>query len=139
VDLASGTLKVTRPKSKRHEVIPLNATAFALLAGLKQEGPLVFSDMPKSLSDTFVYYCRKAGLDDVSFHDLRDTFISRLAEHCNVPALMQLARHRNYQTTQRYLKLDDKHLRDIVEQIVPARQNDRLTGTRTGTTPFESL
>ena len=138
VDLPSGTLKVTRPKSKRHEVIPLNATAFALLVGLKQDGPLVFPGMPKRLSDTFIRYCRKAGLDDVSFHDLRDTFISRLAPHCNVPTLMRLARHRNYRTTQRYLKLDDQHLRDIVEQIVLDPQPDPLTGTATGTDLFES-
>jgi integrase len=94
--------------------------------------------MPKRLSDTFVHYCRKAGLDDVSFHDLRDTFISRVAEHCNVPTLMRLARHRNYQTTQRYLKLDDQHLRHIVEQLVSAPQNDPPTGIRTGTDLFES-
>jgi integrase len=51
VDLATGTLLVTRPKSKQHEVIPLNSVAFAVLAAIEQEGSLVFPRLPKKLSD----------------------------------------------------------------------------------------
>src|SRR5262249_22180080 len=50
VDLVSGTLRVTRPKSKRLEVIPLNNVAFALLAALPQEGQVLFPDMPRYVS-----------------------------------------------------------------------------------------
>jgi integrase len=55
----------------------------------------------------------------VTFHCLRDTYISRLAPHVSVPTLMRLARHRSLSTTQRYLKFDEDHLREAVERIVP--------------------
>jgi integrase len=119
VDLAAGTLRVTMPKSKKHEVLPLNAAAFALLAGLPQQSEVLFPDMPRNMSSNFVYHVRKAGMDDITFHCLRDTYISRLAPHVSVPTLMQLARHRSLVTTQRYLKIDDAHLRDAVEKLVP--------------------
>lgn len=119
VDLSTGSLTVTRPKSKQHEVIPLNSTAFAVLAGLEQDGLLLFPKMPKKLSDLFIRYAKRAGLEDVTFHCLRDTYISRLAVHCTTPTLMALARHRDYRTTRRYVQVDGDHLRQAVENLAP--------------------
>jgi integrase len=133
VDLASGTLLVTRPKSKKRESIPLNAVAFAILAALEQEEPLLFPTMPKKMSDLFIKYVRKAGIEGATFHCLRDTYISRLAQTCNTPTLMALARHRDYKTTQRYVRIDGAHLKQAVEQLVPSPENNSLTGTTTGT------
>jgi integrase len=135
VDLAAGLLTVTRPKSGKSETLPLNRVAFSVLAALEQDGPLLFPRLPKKLSDLFIRYARKAGLLDVTFHCLRDTYISRLAPHCNTPSLMTLARHRDYRTTQRYVRIDGAHLRQTVEQLV----SDPLAGagivTQTVTSP----
>ena len=133
VDLATSTLRVTRPKSKKHEVIPLNSMAFAVLAALPQDDPLLFPQLPRKLSDLFIRYARKAGLTDVTFHCLRDTYISRLAPHCATPTLMTLARHRDYRTTRRYVRVDGDHLRQAVEHIVPTPAPDPLTVTPTVT------
>jgi integrase len=134
VDLATSTLRVTRPKSKKHEVIPLNSTAFAVLAALPQESLLLFPHLPSKLSDLFIRYARKAGLSDVTFHCLRDTYISRLAQYCTTPTLMALARHRDYRTTRRYVQVDGDHLRQVVEFLVPPPpEKDHVTGTTTGT------
>lgn len=133
VDLATGTLLVTRPKSKQREVIPLNSTAFALLAELKQEGPLLFPRLPKKMSDLFIRYVKKAGLEDVTFYCLRDTYISRLAPHCTTPTLMALARHRDYRTTRRYVRVDGDHLRQAVENLVPDDPFSNGTVTQTVT------
>jgi integrase len=135
VDLATGTLRVTRPKSKKHEVIPLNSTAFAVLAALPQEDPLLFPHLPSKLSDLFIRYARKAGLSDVTFHCLRDTYISRLAQYCTAPTLMALARHRDYRTTRRYVQVDGDHLRQAVEHLVPPPpKNGHTTVTEIVTT-----
>lgn len=124
VDLASGTLQVTQSKSGKREVLPLNDVAFAVLAGLPQASELGFPDIPVKLSHLFRHYARRAGLpEDIHFHSLRHTYVSRLAPHCGVPTLMALARHRSYQTTQRYLKIEDERLRDVVQVLsVPAAQ-----------------
>ena len=119
VNLATGTLVVTRPKSGKYEAIPLNRVAFAVLAELKEHDPLLFPDLPKKLSDLFIRYARKAGLTDVTFHCLRDTYISRLAADNSTPVLMALARHRDYRTTRRYVQVDGEHLREAVEKLVP--------------------
>jgi integrase len=137
VDLAAGLLTVTRPKSGKRETLPLNRMAFSVLAALPQDGALLFPTLPHKLSDLFIHYAHKAGLADVTFHCLRDTYISRLAPHCNTPSLMALARHRDYRTTQRYVRLDGDHLRQTVEQLVadplPALDHDPVAGAGTVT------
>jgi integrase len=117
VDLLAGNLTVTSPKSRKPESLPLNQTARGVLAELERTDPLVFPKLPKKLSDLFVRYARKAGFKDVTFHCLRDTFISRLAPHVSTPTLMALARHRDYRTTRRYVQVDGAHLREAVERI----------------------
>ncbi len=120
VDLPGGTLRVTQPKSGKPETLPLNATARAVLAGLERTSPLVFPALPKKLTDLFKRYVEKAKLPkEITFHCLRDTYISRLAAHVSTPTLMTLARHRDYRTTRRYVQVDGKHLRDAVECLNP--------------------
>ena len=118
VDLARGLLTVTRPKSGKREALPLNQAAFSVLAALPQDGPRLFPGLPVKLSNSFVRYALKAGLVDVTFHCLRDTYISRLAPQCTTPTLMALARHRDYRTTQRYIRIDGAHLRAAVDTLV---------------------
>ena len=132
IDMEAGTLTVTKPKSGKRETIPLNTTAYAALVAADQTGELVFPRMPRHMSGLFNRYARKAGLDDISFHDLRDTFISRLAVTANPTLVMALARHRDFRTTQRYLKLDDTYLRQAVETLTESK-NDDLIGTTAGT------
>jgi integrase len=142
VDMVTGTLTVTKPKSGKRETVPLNTTAFALLSELDKKADLVFPSMPTRMSTLFGRYVRRAGLEGVTFHCLRDTFISRLAIHANPATLMALARHRSFATTQRYLKLDDTYLRQAVETLVCGEacdsaggttQNGDQIGTRNGT------
>jgi integrase len=131
VDMESGTLTVTRPKSGKREMIPLNTIVFDILVQADKSRDVIFPRMPKNMSKLFRQYARKAGVD-TTFHDLRDTYISRLAVTVNPTILMKLARHRNFATTQRYLKFDDDHLRDAVESIVSRRNGDKI-GTVSGT------
>ena len=117
VDLEAKALTVTSPKSGLREVIPLNRVAADILAHLPKDGSTLFRTMRADFSRLFAKKARSVNLD-VTFHCLRDTFISRLAPHVSGPVLMQLARHRDFRTTRRYLKVDGQHLRDAVEQIV---------------------
>ena len=118
VDLDTATLTVTAPKSGQREVLPLNSTATELLRRLPKDGPAVFPMLPADFSRIFARIARAINLD-VTFHCLRDTFISRLAPHVSGPVLMQLARHRDFRTTRRYLKVDGAHLREAVERLTP--------------------
>ena len=123
VDLEARALTVTRPKSGRREVIHLNRVALNLLARLPKDGPTLFPTMRADFSRVFAKKARAVNLD-VTFHCLRDTFISRLAPHVSGPVLMQLARHRDFRTTRRYLKVDGQHLREAVERLVTTEERD---------------
>jgi integrase len=130
INLIDADLVVSRPKSGRREVLPLNDTAYSVLASLPQSPVVVFPGMPADLSSVFTYWIRKAGLpSDITFHCLRDTYISRLAPYCAAPTLMALARHRSLNTTRRYLRIDERHLRQAVERLNP--QPDDATVART--------
>jgi integrase len=130
INLIDADLVVTRPKSGRREVLPLNDTAYSVLASLPQSHDRVFPDMPVAMSKVFGRWVRKAGLpSDITFHCLRDTYISRLAPYCAAPTLMALARHRSLDTTRRYLRIDERHLRQAVERL--SAQPDDATVART--------
>lgn len=132
IDLEQGTLTVTRPKSKKHETIPLNRTAKALLTSVERTGPVVFPSIPKNFSDRFTEATTRAGLEGATFHNLRDTFISRLAPHVSATTLMTLARHRDLRTTRRYLKVEEAHLRAAVERLShPETDSGTVTQTVT--------
>jgi len=64
---------------------------------------------------------------DITFHCLRDTYISRLAPYCAVPTLMVLARHRSLNTTRRYLHIEERHLRQAVERLNPQPEEPTVT------------
>ena len=116
VDGEAATLRVTQPKSGQEEALPLNSVAVDVLRSLPKDGPAIFPTLPADFSRVFARLARAINLD-VTFHCLRDTFISRLAPHVSGPVLMQLARHRDFRTTRRYLKVDGEHLREAVRQL----------------------
>ncbi|MFI5342132.1 MAG: tyrosine-type recombinase/integrase [Candidatus Methylomirabilales bacterium] len=111
-------MTVLRGKGQRTEHVPLNSDAVAILRGLERTSPLVFPTLPSHLSDLFKRYAVKAKLEDVTFHTLRHTFVSRLVQ-AGVPLRMVqvLARHSNIEVTERYAHLADSHTRDAVERL----------------------
>ena len=123
VDLEASTLTVTAPKSGQLEVLPLNRTAADLLRFLTKDGSVIFPMIPGDFSRRFAKIARAVNLN-VTFHCLRDTFISRLAPHVSGPVLMQLARHRDFRTTRRYLKVDGEHLREAVRRLDSTTSRD---------------
>lgn len=138
IDLVDADMVVTWPKSGRREVLPINETAYGVLASLPQTHDVVFPEMPADMSKAFMRCVHKAGLPrEVTFHCLRDTYISRLAPYCAAPTLMALARHRSLNTTRRYLRIDERHLRQAVERLNP--QTEDITVTKTVRENFESV
>ncbi len=125
VDLVAGTLQVTHPKHVRPQVappvqvIPLNATAKALLARLERTGPRILPGLTASFLNRFAAACRQLGLPaGVSFHKAsRDTFATRLAAQTPAAILMQLTRHTTYQVARRYLAPDLDAMRAAVNRL----------------------
>jgi integrase len=66
-----------------------------------------FSDISQSWEEA----CRRAGIDDLRFHDLRHTFCTRMAHEGVSPfAIMAIVGHKDAKTAKRYTNLTNEHL-----------------------------
>ena len=71
-----------------------------------------------SLTQHFVLFYKRAGLDGASSHSGRRTFITSLASQgVSVRVLAALAGHKSITTTQRYIDVHDNMLRNAVELV----------------------
>jgi|TARA_Y100000031_G_scaffold93788_1_gene102900 integrase len=68
----------------------------------------------KSFRDT----CRKAGIENFRFHDLRHDFCSRLVQRgADLYSVAGLAGHKDIKTTQRYAHLSPEKLRSTIQML----------------------
>jgi integrase len=134
VDFDQRLIRVAESKSHKTRYIPINKTLFALLeaiepfTGPKGPSPYVFTNPVtgtryEDVSHTFDRAATKAGFDDVTFHTLRHTFASRMAQD-GVPlkAIQELLGHGTMQMTMRYAHLGPNNLRDAVAALDVVRE-----------------
>ena len=107
-------------------LIPLTTRAAAIIQrqARRPECPHVFTQpggMPYSLDQVgiaMVRAARRVGLDGVSLHTLRHTFISRLVQEGRpLPEVAALAGHRDIKMTLRYAHLAPSHLREGIQAL----------------------
>ena len=110
VDLAHGRIVFVETKNGEDRSIRLSDRALNILLALdpKESGP-VFTYRGKAIKDVKTAYDKarkKAGLEDVRFHDLRHTFASRLVQQ-GLPLyeVMHMTGHKSMVMVQRYSHL----------------------------------
>ena len=70
------------------------------------------------ISKSFKKVCKKAGIENFRFHDLRHDFCSRLVQRgVDLYTVAALAGHRNLKTTQRYAHLSPEKLKSGIEAL----------------------
>jgi integrase len=112
----------SRSKTGRR-VVHLNAPALAVLASLDRLGPYVIPgakiDAPRhDLQKPWETIKRRAGLEGLRLHDLRDTFASvGAAGGLGLLAVGKLLGHRQASTTEKYAHLDADPLRRATNAI----------------------
>jgi integrase len=108
-------------------LIPANDTLLRTLADLPHNSDFVFLGRKGKpfvdLKISFKEACRKAGIKEFRFHDLRHTYASHLAMRgVHMRALQELLGHKNILMTQRYSHLSPEHLQGAVkllDDIIP--------------------
>lgn len=100
LNLASQTAHLPLTKNGTARTVPLSRKAVAILEGLPNCGAAgpVFPISHMTLHNCFVAACDRAGIDDLTFHDLRHAATSRLAE--KLPNVIELAAVTGHQTIQ---------------------------------------
>jgi len=121
-------IKVEKTKSKKARKIPINSILFDLLAKLRASrgnSKMVFPF--KSIRTAFENACKRAEIEDFTFHDLRRTFGTRLLEKgTNIVTISKLYGHSSVLVTQRYLHPQDELSIEAVELLVEKPFGDNL-------------
>ena len=124
VDLKHGFIRLSHTKSGEPRNIPMNDTLRKALAGLRTriDVPWVFHDVDghrlKDVRHPFEDACKRAGLADFHFHDLRHTFASWLVMNgVTVAAVSELLGHKSLSMTMRYAHLSPKHMTAAVKVL----------------------
>jgi integrase len=105
LDEASRTLRIRMAKNGHPRTIALSAAALAALAGVQrhEDEARIFPMSANALRLAWERLKRRAGIEDLRFHDLRHEAISRLFEKgLNVPEVAVMSGHRDPRMLFRY-------------------------------------
>lgn len=121
---------VGNTKNNRIRRIPLTDDVYELLLQMRQKNGLIFQEN----SHHVVYEvsrrrlrkaCERAGVQVVSWHDLRHTFASHLvARSAPLLAVQKLLGHSDIKMTMRYSHLGPDQLRDAVALLAPTSKSE---------------
>ena len=124
--IRNGFIYLTETKSGKARQIPINDRLSEVFREVRRgnqlKSPYVFCDSQGrrflEVKRSFNSACRRAGIDDFRFHDLRHTFASRLVmKGASLKAVQELLGHADMKMTMRYSHLSKEHLRDSVNLL----------------------
>jgi hypothetical protein len=113
-------LPITKNNTSR--VVPINETLYRILAEMPQKSGYVFGNgnggHVGDIKDSFTSTCRRAGIADFRFHDLRHIYASHLAMRgVHIRALQELLGHKTLAMTQRYSHLAPEQIQNAVKLL----------------------
>ncbi len=124
--IRNGFIYLTETKSGKARQIPINDRLAEVFKELRRKNQLkssyVFCDSQGQrffeVKRSFASACRKAGIEDFRFHDLRYTFASRLVmKGASLKAVQDLLGHADLKMIMRYAHLSHEHLKDSVNLL----------------------
>ena len=106
VDLKKRTAHLPKTKNGDARTVPLSSRAVATLALPSNLGGRVFGTTYEGIHQAFVRACCRAGIDGLTFHDLRHEATSRLFEKgFNPMEVSAITGHKTLQMLKRYTHL----------------------------------
>ena len=141
VDLFRKTIIIQESKNGKPRTIPLNRVAFDILAEKSKIRNIKYDFVFTSRIGTkinchnlrriFKIAVKKAGIQDIRFHDLRHTFATRLAQSgVDIYKISKLLGHQSITMTQRYAHHCPESLRDGIEVLEPDYNLTTVKGKR---------
>jgi hypothetical protein len=120
-DIHDDFLVVREGKGRKDRVIPLSEPMVLRLKDfvkVKKPSDKVFDLKPPSITMKIKDIARRAGVEELHAHTLRHKFATDLLEHgADLRSVQQLLGHENLSTTQVYLSITDKRLRETIQLL----------------------
>lgn len=117
IDPVGSTLHIPASKTdwktgKKGRTIPLTPKALLIIESLPaREDGLVWGMKPESISQAFTRICKRAGLVDLRFHDLRHEATSRLTERgFLIQEVSSVTGHQDWKSLKRYTHISAEAL-----------------------------
>lgn len=134
VDLKNGFILLDKTKNGERREIPVNQTVKDTLNRIvrRVDVPYVFTDQKtgnryRDIKTAFNAACRRAGIKDFKFHDLRHTFASHLVmAGVDLTSVKELLGHKTLTMTLRYAHLAPSHKVKAVD-ILDSVLNENFT------------
>jgi integrase len=121
IDFKERRIILENTKNNERRAIPMNDTLCHVLQSLPihLHAEKVFPDINGNMvTVTFERACKRAGIEDFRFHDLRHTFASYLTMGgWNIRTVQTLLGHKDLRMTMRYSHLSPEHLREAVNTL----------------------
>ena len=125
-DVHPDFLIVRSGKGGKDRMIPLSTPIALRLRKFSEEkkpDQKIFGLKPPSITMKIKAFARRAGLENLHAHTLRHKFATDLLEHgADVRSVQHLLGHENLSTTQVYLSVTDKRLREAVDLLDDTKQ-----------------
>lgn len=128
INFVRKTIVVKKTKNKESKTLPLNELAMGILikrSKIKHISWLIFTSSTGkkinryNLKRDFNKVIKKAKIEDFTFHDLRHTFATRLAQQGeDIYRIAKLLGHKDLRSTQRYAHHCVDSLRSGVDNLV---------------------
>jgi integrase len=136
VDLKHGFILLDITKNGERHEIPINNTLRATLLSQQRrlDIPYCFHDKAtgkpyKEVKKSFATACRKAGIKDFRFHDLRHCFASSLVmAGVDLTTIKELLNHKSLTMTLRYAHLAPSHKVKAVEVLDEVEKSAMVAG-----------
>ena len=139
VDMANRSIYLERTKNGYSRQVPISSRLLTTLATLPRRlgNDYVFTGEPKvgkigrpfhDVRTSFANACRKAGIEDFRFHDLRHTAASHMAM-AGVPlrTIGEILGHRSSEMTERYAHLTPDHMHKAIESLPNWEDGEMVT------------
>ena len=117
-------IEAKNTKTRKQRRIPINRTLgqmFEILKSRNCHSEFVFvygGNEMKDIQNGFSKACKRAGIDDLHFHDLRRTFGTRLYRNgFGIYKICQLLGHADVKMTQRYINWQPEDCTEAVESL----------------------
>jgi integrase len=121
IDLKEKRIILEETKNNERRVAPLNNVLCQVFQNLPRHlhSDRVFPDIEGNMvTMAFRRACKRAGLEDFRFHDLRHCFASYLTMRgYNLRTVQTLLGHKSTRMTERYSHLSQEHLQEAVQEL----------------------